>query len=186
MKVSLHWSLRHKFYKPAALLADRHYTRRKVGSPQFMPPGETIVLTTSDESAVFGWWRPHPDSGIKAMNGLDGWTCSIFRNEGSVRSSLLVLEAEQVLAEHKSAPCGPDGMLTYVWDAKLKSRNPGYCFKCAGWARHMGKPRSADGRKTLLHKPFELAGLAVPAPLVIELTPALEEAAEAYAGIGRP
>ncbi len=53
--------------------------------------------------------------------------------------------------------CGPDGMLTYVWDSKVASENPGYCFKRAGWKR-IGK--SADGRKTLLHKPFECAGLA--------------------------
>lgn len=44
---------------------------------------------------------------------------------------------------------GPDGMLTYVWDSKIASVNPGFCFKMAGW-RAIG--RSADGRKTLLHK----------------------------------
>lgn len=44
---------------------------------------------------------------------------------------------------------GPDGMLTYVWDKKVRSTNPGYCFKRAGW-RAIG--RSADNRKTLLQK----------------------------------
>lgn len=29
--------------------------------------------------------------------------------------------------------CGPDGLITYVWDKKVRSANPGYCFKCAGW-----------------------------------------------------
>ena len=31
------------------------------------------------------------------MNGLDGWTCSIFRNTGFSLSSELVLEAEMLL-----------------------------------------------------------------------------------------
>jgi hypothetical protein len=113
-----------------------------------MPPGQTIVLVSVDNLAVWGWWRPHPSSGIKAMNGLDGWTCTIFRNEGVYRSSHLVLEAERMLLE-SGETIGPDGLLTYVWDEKIKSANPGYCFKVAGW-KAIG--RSADGRKTLLQK----------------------------------
>lgn len=145
------------FDKQGCELADRHYSRRKIGSPQFMPPGQRFVLIAP--GAVWGWWRPHPKSGIKAMNGLDGWTCVIFRNESQVRSSLLVLEAENELVRYcneTGANCGPSGMLTYVWDAKIKSSNPGYCYKKAGW-RAIG--RSADKRKTLLHKPFRLAGV---------------------------
>jgi hypothetical protein len=122
-----------------------------------MPPGQTIVLSTSDDLAVFGWWRPHPSSGLKSMSGLDGWTCCIFRNEGPVRSSDLILDAETALVRAELG-CGPDGMLTYVWDAKVRSVNPGYCFKAAGWRT---KGRSADGRKTLLWKPYEEAGHAI-------------------------
>ena len=137
-----------KFTPAAAKLADGHYSRRTVGSPQFMPPGQTLVLMTPDLDAVFGWWRPDPSSGIVAMNGLDGWTCTIFRNTGSALSSTLILAAEAELLTRYD--CGPDGLLTYVWDAKVKSANPGYCFKVAGW-RAIG--RSADNRKTLLQKP---------------------------------
>lgn len=115
-----------------------------------MPPGQTIILY--QPGAVFGWWRPHPCSGIKQMNGLDGWTCTIFRNETHGLSSEMILEAEMAL---QSETCGPDGLLTYVWDNKVASRNKGYCFKMAGWTK---KGRSADGRKTLLWKPFEMIG----------------------------
>lgn len=139
-----------KFTPAAARLADDHYSRRTFGSPQFMPPGQTLVLMTPDELAVFGWWRPHPDSGIKAMNGLDGWTCTIFRNTGSHLSSYLIIEAERELLTRYD--CGPDGLITYVWDSKVRSVNPGYCFKVAGW-KVTG--RSADGRKTLLQKSVE-------------------------------
>lgn len=151
------WLRVKKFDARACALADRHYSRRKPGSPQFMPPGKTIVLLTPDEQAVFGWWRPDPASGLVAMNGLDGWTCTIFRREGGpwVASSL-VLGAEEALKEYGDG-CGPSGMLTYVFDRKVKSENPGCCFKRAGWKK-IG--RSADGKKTLLSKPFELAGVS--------------------------
>lgn len=76
------WLLADKGHPAALALADRHYSRRKPGSLQFMPPGQTLVLVTPCARAVFGWWRPDPASGIRAMNGLDGWTCAIFRNEG--------------------------------------------------------------------------------------------------------
>lgn len=150
------WSVVTKFDQRAVALADRHYSRRKVGSPQFMPPGETLVLLSEDEQAVFGWWRPAPSSGIVAMNGLDGWTCTIFRNEGTARSSDLILAAECALRDQRGN-CGPSGLITYVWDKRVASINPGYCFKRAGWRR---TGRSADGRKTLLTKPYELAGVA--------------------------
>lgn len=146
------WEKVTKFDSRACSLADRHYSRRKPGSGQFMPPGQTLVLL--GDEAVFGWWRPHPDSGIVSWNKLDGWTCTIFRNEGPARSSDLIIAAELELAARFD--CGPDGLLTYVWDSKVKSVNPGYCFKVAGW-KATGK--SADGRKTLLRKPYEQAGV---------------------------
>jgi hypothetical protein len=150
------WVRTIKFDPICAKLADGHYSRRTIGSPQFMPPGQTIVLRSVDDAAVFGWWRPHPSSGLVAMNGLDGWTCTIFRNTSDqFLSSDLVLAAELEL-QAAGVGCGPDGMLTYVWDKKVASSNPGYCFKVAGWCR---RGRSADNKKTLLGKPFSLVGL---------------------------
>jgi hypothetical protein len=150
-----------KFDPRGVALADRHYSRRKIGSPQFMPPGQTLILMTCSEDAIFGWWRPKP--GVKAMNNLDGWTCTIFRNESPVLSSELILEAEVILAYLKE--CGPDGLITYVWDAKLKSTNPGYCFKCAGWQR-LGT--SKDGRKTRLGKPWSRVGISATTKLTFQ------------------
>lgn len=142
------WRRTTKFDSSACALADRHYSRRKIGAPQFMPPGQTIVLLSSDARAVFGWWRPDPASGIVAMNRLDGWTCTIFRNESGRLSSDMILAAEDELYRYAS-DIGPDGLITYVWDARVQSRNPGFCFLKAGW--HRGG-RSADGKKTLLRK----------------------------------
>jgi hypothetical protein len=159
------WRRVTKFDPRACDLADRHYSRRTPGSPQFMPPGQTIVLLTEANDAVFGWWRPHPSSGIKAMNGLDGWTCTIFRNEGPTLSSTLILAAEYIFAA-EGLDIGPSGLITYVWDRKIRSTNPGYCFKMAGY-RPTG--RSRDGRKTLLQKPKEeIVGISYTPPAHLE------------------
>jgi hypothetical protein len=83
------------------------------------------------------------------MNGLDGWTCTIFRNESPTRSSELIIAAEKFLLD-LGVTIGKDGFITYVYDKKIKSTNPGYCFKCAGYEV---RGRSADGKKTLLMKP---------------------------------
>jgi hypothetical protein len=159
--VSDAWVVSHKADRDGALLADGHYSRRTPGSPQFMPPGETLVLVTAQRDAVWGWWRPHPRSGIAAMNGLDGWTCSIFRNTGPLLSSALVLEAERELLEADrrgdlAGPCGQDGLLTYVWPRKIASTNPGYCFQVVGWLRGSWTKKG----KRLLRKPYRLAGIA--------------------------
>ena len=160
------WLTVNKFDRRGAALADGHYSRRTPGSPQFMPPGETLVFVSADRDSVFGWWRPHANNptGHRARNGLDGWTCSIFRRTSGRPASELIVEAEDALID-SGRTCGPDGLLTYVFDAKVASENPGYCFKEAAW-HTAGKDhqccskfprRSADGRKTLLHKPFEVA-----------------------------
>lgn len=159
------WLRSHKYDPIGAALADGHYSRRKIGSPQFMPPGETLVLVSPDGASVFGWWRPDPRSGIKGMNGLDGWTCTIFRRTGGTRASDAILAAESELVAYATERwsgtafpvCGPDGLLSYVWKKKVRSSNPGFCFKCAGWRAHPTKPKSTKG-KLLLWKPWPEAG----------------------------
>jgi len=160
------WTRVGKFDRQAVAIVDGagprgngvpHYSRRKPGAPQFMPPGQTLILMSHDLGAVWGWWRPAPSSGIKAMNGHDGWTCTLFRNDGPQRSSELILLAEEALFE-SGLGCGPSGLLTYVFRKKVRSANPGYCYKVAGWKK-VGV--SADGRKDLLQKPWALAGIGL-------------------------
>jgi hypothetical protein len=83
-------------------------------------------------------------------------------------SSDLIIAAEKAISV--AFDIGPDGLLTYVWDARIRSVNPGFCFKVAGWTV---AGRSADGRKTLLHKPADLAGIR-------------SETAGQTAGLGKP
>jgi hypothetical protein len=138
-----YWMRVDKFHPEACALADRHYSRGKVGAPQFLPPGQTIALLLIFGPGVFGWRRPHPDRDITEANGFYGWTCTIFRNESELLSSELILDAEQAFRE-----CGYDAseLRTYIDADKIASPNPGYCFKRAGW-REIG--RGKDGKIVL-------------------------------------
>lgn len=160
-----HWlrARRDKYDPIGRVLADGHYSRRTPGAPQFMPPGETLVFISRDGLSVFGWWRPDPRRFPCAMNGLDGWTCCIYRRTGGVLASTLLLDAERALINADrmgltNGPLGPHGMLSYVDPKKVgkPGDNPGYCYKCAGWVK-IGK--CSKNRKPLFWKPFELAGI---------------------------
>lgn len=110
-------------------LYKRHYSARHYKDGRrhvlFCGPGEKIVLTTPERDALFVWRN------FKDASGQQGINCSIFRNESPNRSSDLIREADAI-----AYFCWPgERHYTYVRGAAVKSRNPGYCFICAGWNR---------------------------------------------------
>ena len=111
----------------ARQLFDRHYSRyfyKDGRKPKlFVGPGEKMVLMTSDQSALFVWRK------FISGDGQQGVNCAIFRNEGPLLSSYLILEAEKMAHER----WGDQRFYTYINARKIKSVNPGYCFKVAGW-----------------------------------------------------
>jgi hypothetical protein len=114
-------------------LADRHYSRQTIGAPQFCRPGRKLVLRTAQADAVWVTW-----SGIRD-DGLEAWECTIFRNESKHQSSLMIGWAEIATRSEWGNP-PKDGIITYVDAAKVRSPNPGYCFKRAGW-KQIGKSK---------------------------------------------
>ncbi len=123
------WRVTNRLDPAALALGDRHYSRRRPGSGQLGPPGRKLTFVTPDETAV--WLTHWPLAGL-GRDGLDAWRCSIFRNEGPALSSTLILAAME-LTERLWGDPPPDGWLTFVDTRKVRSRNPGYCFKQAGW-----------------------------------------------------
>lgn len=105
----------------------RHYSRyiykdgRKPN--RFVGPGERIVLISQCGRALFVWRK------FKSLDKQQGINCSVFRNESDKLSSELILEAEKWAFER----WGHTRLYTYVNAAKIKSINPGYCFKVAGY-----------------------------------------------------
>jgi len=106
---------------------NRHYSRIHYADGRnpklFVGPGEKMVLMTADGTALFIWRKFISD------NGQNGVNCAVFRNEGNILSSSLILEAEQIAWQRWPG----ERLYTYVAPNKIKSSNPGYCFLQAGW-----------------------------------------------------
>lgn len=131
------WQLRDRLDLAANALADRHYSRRRPGSGQIGPPGRKLILVTPCERAV---WLTHWPYAELALDKLDAWRCTIFRNEGAGLSSELIRAAMEVTASiWRARPA--DGWITWVDATKVRSTNPGCCFKRAGWELDKGYRR---------------------------------------------
>lgn len=110
-------------------LYERHYSAYRYADGRqrrlFVGPGEKLVLRTERADAMFVWRRFIDDSGQAGIN------CAVFRNEGRLRSSDLIRQADSI------ADCIWPGRrhYTYVDPQKVASANPGFCFLAAGWRR---------------------------------------------------
>lgn len=109
----------------------RHYSRnvyRDGRDPAlFVGPGGKLVLLTADGRALFVW-RKFIDKATPRQTGVN---CAVFRNEGPLLSSDLILAAEP-FAERRWPT--ETRFYTYVNAAKVRrKRDPGRCFLRAGW-----------------------------------------------------
>ena len=111
-------------------LYERHYssaksysTRKKRQTKKFVGPGEHICLRTWEGDAFFVWRK------FINMRKESGVNCSVFRNESKHLSSDLIRQADAI-----ADFCWP-GLrhYTYVNARRIRSTNPGCCFKVAGW-----------------------------------------------------
>jgi len=128
------WRLSDRFDPAALPLADRHYNRRKPGSPQFVPPGRCLVLLAEDRTALWVTSAPFAQYIRHAWPGA--WVNTLFRNEGGGLSSDLIRHAVAHTRDRWRQV--PDlGMVTFVDASKIRSANPGCCYRKAGF-RHVG------------------------------------------------
>ena len=146
------WQVRNRSDPAARALADRHYSRKTRGAPWIGPPGRVLVLVTPCERAV---WLTHWPRADLALDGLDAWRCSIFRNEGAGLSSELIKAAMALTAKRWDGPPA-DGWITWIDTTKIRSAHPGYCFKQAGWTldRTWSHPRLIRLRATFPPTPL--------------------------------
>ena len=124
-----HWIVGQDAEPELRAMYERHYSCHKYADgrrpKKFVGPGEHIVLTTPKRNALFVWRMFIDKSGQKGVN------CAVFRNESPVLSSDLIREADAI-----ADFCWPGQRhYTYVRASAVASRNPGYCFLCAGWNR---------------------------------------------------
>jgi len=135
--------LSHRADPRALPLADRHYNRQKVGSPQFVPPGRCAVFLTPKADAL--WVTSWPFAEFTKHEWAGAWVCSCFRNESRHLSSELNREAVAATSWVMGDPpavaskVGPVGMVSFidrtkVRPTKVRGRDVwGYSWFKAGW-----------------------------------------------------
>jgi hypothetical protein len=127
----MRWALSHRADPDVVPLADRHYNRQKIGSPQFAPPGRCVVLKTPALNAF--WITSWPFAEYVRHAWAGAWVCSAFRNESEHLSSLLILDAVAA-TRHVYGDAPPLGMITFVDASKTRrKRDPGRCYLRAGF-----------------------------------------------------
>jgi hypothetical protein len=129
----MYWIVSHRADRRAAELANRHYSRRSVGSAQFVPPGRFLVLLTPEASAL--WVTSWPRASFVKHAWAGAWMCSLFRNEDPSHylSSELIRDAVAATRARFGKP--PKlGMVTFVDASKVRQkRDPGRCFRKASF-----------------------------------------------------
>lgn len=131
----MQWHLSNRADPRAVALADRHYNRQKIGTPQFVPPGRCLVLLNEEATAL--WVTSWPFAEYVRHAWAGAWVCSLFRNESTVLSSELVRQAVAATRWHYGEP-PTIGFITFVdADKTRRKRDPGRCYRKAGWS-HVG------------------------------------------------
>lgn len=124
-----------------------HYSRRTPGSKTFTGVGQEIVLVTEAGDAVWAVVRQKTPAarGSGASRGREGvadtkarfiWRNMLFRNLGPRLSSELIREAlamTYVEWERRYGELPVERLRTEIGISAVRSRNPGFCYKAAGW-----------------------------------------------------
>lgn len=129
---------------------DRHRGTRHIRATGFAGVGEHLALMTVTCDALFVWRLER-----FRHDGQEGINCAVFRNEGPLLSSLLIREACELAWTR-----WPGARLwTYVNPRKIRSSNPGFCFKKDGW-RECGRSKGGLVILERLAESDALAGAA--------------------------
>lgn len=126
------WSVSHRADPSAVRLADRHYSRQKHGTPQFVPPGRCVVFTAPSAVWVTSW--PFAEFTKHAWAGA--WVNTMFRREPDCPhlASDMIRAAISATRYYWTPP--QLGMVTFIHTTKVKrKRDWGRCYLKAGFKR---------------------------------------------------
>lgn len=139
---NLYWVQVNDGNRAAFQLFQRHYSYRKgrkrdlnkhkKNGSRMIGPGETILLIGTDGKAIFAWKKQK-----YSQNGQAGINCTIFRNEHDAEEKFYLQSSDMILQAEEIAWARWPGerLFTYVAPGKIKSTNPGCCYKKAGWKK---------------------------------------------------
>lgn len=170
------WEISDRADPPARAIADRHYSRQKPGTKQFVAPGRCIVLRAEQAYWVTSW----PFAEYVKHEWPGAWINSAFRKEGGEdHASEYIREA--VAATRALAMTDPTweggkvpalGMVTFIDPAKVKPRmvrgRPtwGHSYMEAGF-KHVGYTKAGLWAMQLL--PAEMPEPCLPRGVTMEL-----------------
>lgn len=169
------WQLSYRADEAALPIADRHYNRQKVGSPQFVPPGRCLCLLTTDRSAV--WVTSWPKAEYVKHAWAGAWVNSLFRKEAIGRASALIREAIAITCAVWTPPAL--GLVTFVDPNKVPGVRRhgemlyGYCYLMAGF-EHVGFTERGLWVWQLLPNAMPDPDFSVTTPLFIDPVPLRE------------
>lgn len=139
----MRWCMSHRADIAARVIADRHYNRQKVGTPQFVPPGRCLVLL-SDCAKAF-WITSWPFAEYVKHAWAGAWVCSAFRSEGAGQASGLITDAIAATRDYFGEP--PElGMVTFIDRSQVRPTKVhgvetwGWTWKRAGF-REVGETK---------------------------------------------
>jgi hypothetical protein len=113
------WRLSHRADPYARNIADRHYNRQKIGTPQFVPPGRCLVLVAETSTGRALWVTSWPFAEYVRHAWAGAWVCSAFRNEGAGRASDMIRDAVAATrARYEVIPAL--GMITFLDRAQVR------------------------------------------------------------------
>lgn len=125
----MNWTLSYRADTRALPLADRHYNRQKVGSPQFVPPGRCLVLLAPGALWVTSW----PFAEFTKHEWAGAWVNSLFRRESGEIASTLIREALAATRWYWGDPPAL-GLITFIDREKVRrKRDFGRCYLRAGF-----------------------------------------------------
>ena len=132
------WAVSHRADQKARAIADRHYNRQKIGSPQYVPPGRCYCLVADEAVWVTSW--PFAEYVKHQWGGA--WVNSLFRKEcPKPRASDWIRAAVAATRAVWEPPTL--GIVSFVDPRHTPGvvmrgqRIHGYCYLKAGW-RHVG------------------------------------------------
>lgn len=163
----MNWTISHRFDPAAVAIADRHYNRQKVGTPQFVPPGRCLVLL--DNAAL--WVTSWPFAEFTKHDWAGAWVNSLFRREGGeLRASEMIRQG--VAATRWYFGETPRlGMVTFVDRSKIRhKRDPGRCYLRAGFK---AAGQTKGGLLAFLMTPDEMPAAEPPLGVTLNLLEAI-------------
>lgn len=127
------WRLSWRADPFARKIADRHYSRQKPGTAQFVATGSCMVLSALTDAGRAYWVTSWPLAEWTKHDWAGAWMCSAFRNEGAGRSSRMIRQAVAATRHYYGEPPAL-GMVTFVDPKKVREKvDPGHCFIIAGF-----------------------------------------------------